>query len=161
MNLIIVCSVIMVVLFALSFTFKRRFGVMGLALAAGSVLSGIWSYDAGIIAQVAGAPSGVITKAIVSSFLVLLPAIVLFFHGKRYKTIFGRIIGAALFSVLAMAFLVEPLGNIFSYKSFGSEASQIIERGQMIAISVGLIIAVLDNFFAKKPVPVPEKHRKH
>ena len=43
MNVALVFAVILIALFGLAFLTKRRFGVLGLALAAGAMLSSLWA----------------------------------------------------------------------------------------------------------------------
>ena len=47
MNVVLIFGLLAVVLFGSAFVTRRRFGLLGLALAAGSILSGLWGYDAG------------------------------------------------------------------------------------------------------------------
>src|SRR6218665_3884594 len=110
MTPILILAGIAIVLFAGAFISKRRFGLLGLALTAGATLSTIWSYDAGLVVSSLGiVPEGAITQAATQSLVVLLPAILLLFHGYAYKNMVSRIIGSLLFAILALAFLVEPI----------------------------------------------------
>ena len=121
MEVILICVAIAVLLFVSAYLTRRRFGLLGLALAAGSILSGIWGYDAGFIASGLGFPTGSLTTAVTLAIIVLLPAGVLLFHGYTYKTFIGRIVGAALFTLLALAFLIEPLGHVLMPQGFGAD----------------------------------------
>lgn len=148
------------ILFIGSFLSKRRFGLLGLALTAGATLSTIWSYDAGLLIASTGlVPSGPMTNAVALSLVVLMPVIVLLFHGYRYKALFSRIIGSLLFTVLALAFLLEPIG--FALPLEGTSAylyNQALSYKDLV-ISVGVILAVIDLFFTK-PAHVAEKNSK-
>ncbi|NCQ54060.1 hypothetical protein GW791_01245 [Candidatus Saccharibacteria bacterium] len=139
---------------------KRRFGLLGLALATGSLLSGIWGYDLGLIASGLGVPSGPWTTAIILSLLILLPAGVLLFHGYTYNTMFGRIIGAGLFTLLALAFLVEPLGHILMPHGIGADVYNWLTNNRTIIIGAGLTLAVIDLFLTK-PAHLADKRHKH
>jgi len=147
-------------LFFGSFLSKRRFGLLGLALTAGATLSTIWSYDAGLVVSSTGlVPSGTMTQAVAQSLVVLTPAIVLLFHGYKYKALYSRIIGSLLFTILALAFLLEPIG--FALPLEGDLAywyKQALEYKETV-ISIGVILAVTDLFFTK-PVHVAEKNSK-
>jgi hypothetical protein len=125
MDVIIICLIIAVLIFVAAFITKRRFGLLGLALAAGSILSGIWGFDAGLEASAFGAPSGPLSTAAVSCVLILLPAGILLFHGDKYKTLIGRVIGAGLFTLLAIAFLIEPLSHAIAPQGFGSDVFEV------------------------------------
>ncbi len=160
MSVIIICLIIAVAVFAAAFITKRRFGLLGLALAAGSILSGIWAYDAGLEASAFGAPSNPLTTAFVSCFIILLPAGILLFHGDKYKTIVGRIIGAILFTLLAVAFMIEPLSSAIAPQGFGSNVFIWLVNNSKTIIGAGLVVAIIDLFLTKSP-HFPKKHHKH
>jgi hypothetical protein len=161
MNVVVVFAILAVVLFVGAYISKRRFGLLGLALAAGSILSTIWNYDAGLIVSAIGIiPEGPVTTAVTLSLIVVLPAILLLFHGYTYKHIIGRLVGAFLFTVLTLAFLVEPLGYVFTVEGSGSEAYMWLLNNKDVIISIGMIIAVVDLFFTK-PAHLAEKRGRH
>lgn len=161
MNVVLVFGILAVVLFVGAYISKRRFGLLGLALAAGSILSTIWNYDAGLVVGAIGViPEGPVTTAVTLSLIVVLPAILLLFHGYTYKHIVGRIVGAFLFTVVTLAFLVEPLGHVFALDGNGSDMYIWLVNNKDIIISIGMIIAVVDLFFTK-PAHLAEKRAKH
>ena len=157
---ILVFAALALLLFAGAFISKRRFGLLGLALTAGATLSTIWSYDAGLVVSSTGlVPEGVITQAVTQSLVVLLPAILLLFHGYTYKNLVGRIIGSALFAILALAFLVEPIGYALPLEGVGADVYGFLKNYKEVIISVGVILAVADLFFTK-PAAVAERSRR-
>lgn len=161
MNVVIIFAVLAIVLFMAAFTTKRRFGLLGLALAAGSILSTIWSFDAGLVVSAIGIfPPGPLTTAITLALIVLLPAIVLLFHGYTYKGLFGRVMGATLFTLLALAFLVEPLGFALPLDGIGANVYEKFVQYKEVVISVGMVIAVIDLFFTKPAAPLIERKSK-
>jgi len=160
MTPIIVFSALVIALFAGSFISKRRFGLLGLALTAGATLSTIWSYDAGLVVSSTGVlPDGVITQAVTQSLVVLLPAILLLFHGYAYKNMASRIIGSLMFAILALAFLVEPIGYALPLDGLGGVVYSNINQYKDVIISVGVICAIIDIFFTK-PAHLAEKSKK-
>lgn len=159
MEVILICVAIAVVLFVSAFIHKRRFGLLGLALAAGSLLSSIWGYDVGLIASGLGIASTPMTTAIILSLLILLPSGLLLFHGYTYNTIVSRAIGASLFTLLALAFLVEPLGHILILQGAGATAYQWLVDNKSMIIGAGLTIAVLDLFLTKPPQLADKRHK--
>jgi len=162
MNVAIVFGIIAVVLFAAAFITKRRFGLLGLALTAGSVLSTIWFDDAGLMVSATGwVPDGPLTDAVTLSLLVLLPPIVLLFHGATYKTVFPRIIGSLLFTVLALAFLVQPLGKALVLQGTGADIYAWLDMNSILIISIGVVLAVVDLFFTKPARKSDDKKSKH
>ncbi len=157
---IIILASVALALFFGAFISKRRFGLLGLALTAGATLSTIWSYNAGLVVAATGVvPDGVITQAIAQSLVVLLPAILLLFHGYSYKGVVGRIVGALLFTVLALVFLVEPLSYALPLDGTGGLVYSTIRQYKDIIISTGVILAVIDLFFTK-PAHLAEKSKK-
>jgi len=158
MNVIVVIIIVAILLFLGAFFSRRRFGLLGLALTAGATLSTLWSQDAGYLLSATGLISdGPLTNAVALSIVVLLPAIVLLFHGYTYKTMFGRIIGATLFMVLAVAFLVEPLGYALNLSGGAAEIYEQIVANKGIIVSAGVVIAIIDLFFTK---PAKSEHDK-
>jgi hypothetical protein len=161
MNVVVIFALLAVVLFVSAFITRRRFGLLGLALAAGSILSTIWSYDAGLVVGTIGIfPSGPLTTAITLALIVLLPAVVLLFHGYTYKNIVSRIIGALLFTLLALAFLVEPLGFALPLDGIGANIYSELVKYKEVIISIGMIAAVIDLFFTKPAAPLIERKSK-
>ena len=162
MNVVIVFAVLAVLLFGLAYFSKRRFGLLGLSLAAGSLLSGLWGYDAGLVVSGIGIfPKGSLTTAVTLSAIVLLPAILLLFHGYSYKGLIGRIVGATLFTLLALAFLVQPLGYALALEGFGVNIYQWLVANRDTIISLGLVIAVVDLFLTKPAHNSENKKSKH
>jgi len=161
MNVVLILGLLAVVLFGSAFVTRRRFGLLGLALAAGSILSGLWGYDAGLVVASLGIfPSGPLTTAVTLSAIVVLPAVLLLFHGYIYKNLVGRIIGALLFTLLTLAFLVEPLGHALILEGAGVDVYSWLVNNREIIIGIGMVLAVVDLFFTK-PAQLAEKRSKH
>ena len=145
MNVAIVFVIVLVLLFAMAYFTKRRFGVLGLALAAGSMLSGLWAAqltpfvrDAGLVVQ----NPPLIT--VVSVVLVLLPALFLLFSGPTYHDTPKRFIGALLFAALAFALLIEPLGSALVLQDEGRAVYEFFSSNRVYIVTLGLILAILD-----------------
>ncbi len=150
MNVVITFAAIAIALFISAYVTRRRFGLLGLALAAGSILSVIWSYDAGLVVGALGVfPSGPLTTAATLSVIVLLPPVILLFHGYAYKSVVGRIFGALMFTAVAMAFLIEPLSHAMTLTGTGASAYNWLIQNKDTVISFGMVIAVLDLFMTK------------
>lgn len=159
---VIVFAALAVILFLGAYISKRRFGLLGLALTAGATLSTLWTYEAGLIVSSTGlVPEGVVTQAVTQSLVVLLPAILLLFHGYTYKNRTSRIVGSLLFTVLALAFLVEPIGYALPLEGAGAQVYATLKNYKDLIISAGVVLAIVDLFFTK-PVHLAEKaHKKH
>lgn len=159
MEVVLIFAALAVTLFVSSFVCKRRFGLLGLALAAGSILSSIWGRDAETVSALLGFRSSSITSAVTLAAVILLPAVILLFHGYAYGSLFGRIIGASLFTALALAFLVEPLGHVFTLQGASADVYNWLIINKSMIIGVGLIIAVGDLFLTKPAVSSDKRHK--
>ena len=145
MDSVVALAIIGAALFFVAFLSKRRFGLLGLSLAAGAVLSNLWSQEAGLMVSSIGLiPNGSLADSLALSLVVLMPAIVLLFHSNKYHKMIPRIFGSLCFGLLALAFLINPLGNYFNMNSL-----EFIKSVQPIIISVGLVIAIIDVFLGK------------
>lgn len=163
MTSIVILGAIFVALFAMAFISKRRFGLLGLALTAGATVSVIWNDTAGLMVSATGlVPNGPITQAVTQSVIILLPAILLLFHGYTYKNMFARVVGSLFFAVLAMAFLIEPLGYALPLEGISTQVYNQFIYYRDVIISVGVVLAVTDIFFTK-PAHLAEKaaSKKH
>lgn len=162
MDVAAVFAVVLVILFLLAFATKRRFGVLGLALAAGAMLSNLWAEKlTPVIAQ-----TGVVVEkpplaTIVAAGLVLLPAVVLLASGPVYREAHERLIGALLFALLAVALLVEPLGGAMLLTGESKKVYDFIVENQVYIVTGGLIAAIVDILFTRMPRFGNSKHAKH
>lgn len=145
-------------LFAAAFITKRRFGLLGLALAAGSMLSTICGYEAGLIVSGLGFGSNILSASIVSVLIIVLPAFLILFHGYSYKTIIGQILGAMCFALLALAFIIEPLSQSLVFNGVGIGVYNWILGNKTVIIGAGLIIAIFDLLLAKPTKIYDKRH---
>lgn len=153
-------AVLAIVLFGCAFFSKRRFGLLGLALTAGATLSTIWEHEAGLVLSGFGLlPQGPLASAITLSSVVLLPAVLLLFHGYTYKNTIGRVVGSLLFTILALAFLVGPIGYALVLEGAGAEVYRVFTDNKDLIISAGVVLAIFDLFLTK-PAPRLDKSKK-
>lgn len=160
MNVLLVCLAVAAFLFAALFITKRRFGLLGLALAAGSILSGLWVDNASYILGMLNVTSSILIIAAVSAAIVLLPAMLMIFHDGKYRTFFGRVVGAGLFTLLAMAFLVEPIGRILIPEGLGATVFNWLVANNHTIIAVCLVLSIIDLLMPKHKKS-HEKHENH
>lgn len=157
MTAVAILAAVVLFLFAGSFFSKRRFGLLGLALAAGYVLSGLWHDTAEFMVSALGVfPEGVVTSFIATLALLLLPALLLFFHGYSYKTVTGRLVGSLLFTALAIAFFAEPMSKALVLEGMSVPVFGWIVANAATVIGVGVMAAVFDVFLSK-PVRLASK----
>lgn len=150
--------ILLVVLFAVVFFTKRRFGALGLALAAGSILSTLWAqdltpaiYEAGV--NLVSPP----LATVVAAALVLLPPVTLLFRGPTYKDMTKRVLGAAAFGLLACAFLLPILGDALVLEGDGKKIYDIIAAYRVWIVTAGLVFAVIDIMMTKSPKDVSKE----
>lgn len=150
MNVVIILSIILAILFATVFLTKRRFGLLGLALAAGSILSNLWSHDLTPLIRQAGleivSPPLV---SVVAAVLVLLPAVIVLFSSPANKKVLHRSIDAAAFAVMALAFLLPILGDALVLKEEGLQFYTLLTEYRAWVITGGVVYAIIDLLLAK------------
>jgi hypothetical protein len=151
-SFLVIFLMVIGVLFATSFLTKRRFGVLGLALAAGAMLSTLW---VGNLTPIIASAGFVIVKppleSLVSAGLILAPALLLLSSGPTYKTMRQRIIGAAAFAILATSLLLEPLGSALVIDSVGKPVYEFFVKYHAVIVTVALVLALLDLLVTKTP----------
>lgn len=160
MIIVIILLVLILALFAGAFLSKRRFGVLGLGLTAGAIISPIWGDNAGFVISSTGlVQEGPLINAIALSALILIPAVLFMFHGYTYKHIVGRLVGSLLFIILAAAFLIVPIGATLTLTGpAGNVYNWLVTHHEMI-ISVGVALVVADFLVARAPHKSERKHR--
>ena len=150
MNIVIIYGVILLVLFGMAYVTKRRFGVLGLALAAGAMLSELWAEKLTPIVASAGIQvSAPPLSTIVAVLLVLLPAVLLLTSGPVYNKRSERMIGALMFALLAVALLVEPLGSGLVLEGESLKVYELLFENRVYIVTAGLLVALFDLVFAK------------
>jgi hypothetical protein len=150
MNVAIVYGVTLLLLFGLAYFTKRRFGVLGLALAAGAMLSGLWAQQLTPLVKSTGFDISVPPLAtVVAVVLVLLPAVLLLASGPSYHNKVEQIIGATLFATLAVALLIEPLGSGLVLQGDSKQVYDWFYENRVYIVTIGLTAALVDLLFAK------------
>jgi len=144
--------IIIAALFATAYFTKRRFGVLGLALCAGSLISSMWTADVTPLIQSAGirllAPP---LSTVVAVGLVLLPAVLLLFSGPSYPKGWQRIVGAAAFALLATSFLLVPLGTGLVLDDTTQEYYDFLVHNRNVIITAAIAYSIFDILTLKTP----------
>lgn len=136
-------AIILVALFVLAFITKRRFGLLGLGLAAGTLLAGqaaTWLED--FFSMFSEYLGGVSPAVAATLLLILAPSLVLMLSGPKYHSLKGRLLGAILYTVMA-GFAILPF--VLSSIDIPSDIKNIVTTFHVSAIAIGIIIAVADN----------------
>lgn len=159
MNLVIIVLILIALLFALAFFTKRRFGVLGLALAAGAMLSKTWASDLTPYVKDAGiqlvAPP---LESVVASVLILLPAVLLLFSGPTYHVMWQKLLGSAAFALLALSFLLEPLAGALVLSGDSRTVYNFLIEYRTWIITGGIVYALIDLLMVRTPKHSGDKH---
>lgn len=158
---VIVIIVVSLALFALGYLARRRFGVLGLALAAGSLLANSMTRDLSRIINeynVPVEPLSTVTAA--SVFLTLLPALVLLLGGPTYKKRRQSIWGAIAFAAMAMLLILGPLTSSLPPDQLLKPFVHWVTENNSVLLAIGIIVAVVDAWLIKNRVVSPEEDKK-
>lgn len=140
----------LVLLFALAFLMKRRFGVLGLALTAGSLLSAYWTDAVKAFLETQGitlvAPP---LTSVVALSLILLPPVLLLFGGPKYNGKLQRLLGSFLFALMAFLIVLPTLTSIFVIESNAEAIVQILMQYKNSALAALIVYAVIDTMLAQ------------
>ncbi len=138
-------AVVLAVFWVLAYFSKRRFGVLGLALASGALISQAWSGQLiGLLERADISLASLSMAGVVSIGLVLLPAAVLLFSGPSYGSKKGRAIGAGLFAVFAITLVAEPISSMLVLDELGRTFFDYLASHQAYIITAGVVLAVLE-----------------
>ncbi len=152
MSIVAVLVAIVVVLFAVTYITKRRFGVLGLALCAGYLISEMWTAD--VTPFVRGAGFDLLSpplSSVVAAFLVLVPAVLLLFSGPTYSRHWQRLLGAGFFALLATSFILGPLGTALNLDESGQAIYTFLSDNKTFIITAGIAYAIYDVLTLRTP----------
>lgn len=132
-------------LFIVAFVMRRRIGAPILGLAAGSVLSSIWggASAAWLFSRDPNADS-LTLASLASAGLILLPAVLLMLRGRTYKSLLQKFVGAAVFTVVALAFLHTSLQGLAVPDGGLTAIGGFLDAQRSTVITAGLALAVFD-----------------
>lgn len=149
-------------LFVLAFVTKRRFGVLGLGLAAGVVLSQLWAPTLSGFLRSQGLPVEPLSHLTVAQVLLtLVPALLLLSAGPKYHDRKGALIGSLLFAVLATLFVISPITRDFSVEGDTSPVFDFITTWQNVLVAAGVALAIVDMLLAHGPKLPRRGKEKH
>lgn len=161
MNGLAVLIGLVLVLFIAAYFTKKRFGILGLALIAGSFLSGLWTYEGGLMASVLGFQSGSLTNAFVAIAIIIAPSLILMVHGYSYSNKIMRVMGSVAYALFAAILLMTPIRMAFDVSDVGSEIFLFISNNYKLLVSGCIIAAIIDVFIAKTASKGANKKGKH
>lgn len=158
MTLIVIAS-LLTVFFVLAFLSKRRFGTLGLALAAGALLANqltVWL--AGNLTNF-DVYTGILPEKVAANIaLTLLPALALLLSGPAYVKKKQAVIGALAFAVMATMLILAPLASVLPSDENSRTVLLFIATYNDIILTSLIIFAVVDAWLTHN---VPSRKKKH
>jgi hypothetical protein len=156
MNITLV--IIVIILFAVVYFAKRRFGMLALAMVAGSIISASWSGYVTIVLQLQGvrliSPP---LNVVVAGMLIVLPAAFLLFVGPTYRKKWQRIVGSLLLSIFGIVLITAAIQREAPTLLLGNQVITNALQFYPVVLVVGVILAIADTVHAH----LPRKNRKH
>lgn len=145
MSYILVFVAMAGLLFALSYIVKRRFGVLVLALLAGSLLASLWTET--LTPLVASA--GIVTvrpplSSIVALTVTLAPAFVLFLGGPAAHGKHERLVGSLIFALVATMLSFHWLNDALVIDGAGRVLHDFLSQYQALILTGGVVAAIVD-----------------
>lgn len=162
MSALVLVAILAAVIFNLSYLTKRRFGVMGLALLAGYVLTVLWASGTPMLAATIGLPSvGAFSAVTIVTLLILfLPVMLLFFGGPIYGNKRSRLIGSLLFTSLAVVFTLDILQGSLVLLGSDRVVFDLVAEHRTLILSVAIAFSIFDLMAIHTPNLLPGKDRK-
>lgn len=149
-------------LFALAFVTKRRFGVLGLGLSAGALLSGTWSTQLASFLSSQHIRTGDFSSQIIAvCLLTLAPALLLLVGGPTYNKKMLALIGSAGFALLGSLLVLGPISPLINAPSNVQNILNLAAKYQPGLVALGVALAVIDMFLARSPGKFGRRHNSH
>lgn len=149
--------VITLLLFALAVVTKRRFGPLGLGLAAGALLAESWADGVGGVFDAIGLRSSELPSATLGGMvLIIVPSLLLLISGHTYKRLIPAIIGAAGYAAMALLLMLGVAGAHVPAGGLVATVLHFANSYRTELVALGVALAVLDMFLARS-----SHHSKH
>lgn len=149
-------------LFLLAYLTRRRFGVLGLGLAAGVILANQFADPLTASLEASAMDLGHLSAGTWAQLILILsPALLLLVSGPKYASGRAALLGASGFVVLTLALLLEPLSADIAW--LAQDLGQLVEflaEWQGMVVAIGVIVAVIDMFMSHNSKFLP-KRSKH
>lgn len=161
MDVVVLFLAIVFVVAAGAFLSGRRFGILAVGLAVGSVLSELWASELAKLVASFGVATPLLPVGVWSAVgLLLLPVVLLLMSGPRQQNKMWRLASAVGVGLLAAAFLVVPLGRFMTLEGDVLQVYQILKSYWTYVVTIGLVIGVADVFMTHSGghTHTPKKH---
>lgn len=154
MTFYIVLGIYAAILALIVYLTRRSFGLLGLGLIAGALMARLWAPDlTPLVAQ-----AGIIIVqppllSIVAICLTLLPALLLIPRAPRAHGQIAMASNALLFAALAVVLTFDPfLAGVVADDS-AKKLIDAIEQYQPTIVTAGVVLSLLDIWFARTSAP--------
>lgn len=161
MTYLIILALYCAALFVVVWLSRRSLGVPTLALAAGALMADLWTNSlTPIVAQ-----SGLVIiqpplTSVVAVVLTLLPALLVMVRQHKVSSHYRSIIGSLVFAVLAVLLTYGAFSNAVVLDEASKQYALEIIKYQNIAITVCILLAVVEVLVFKAAHPHANKHHK-
>lgn len=146
-------------LFILAYFSKRRFGLLGLGLIAGVIVSSSWSTYVTSMLQVQGVHLNFPPLSIlVAGFLIVLPALLLLLVGPTYHKKWQRLVGSILFAFFSIIFITSMIYQEAPALVGGEDFAVLAASTQ--ATSIILVVALAFGDVVLSHLPKRKEHNK-
>lgn len=144
--------IIALVLFAVMYITKRRYGLLALAMVAGSIISASWSGYVTTLLQDQGVkllspPLNVVVAVV----LIILPAVFLLFVGPKYRQKWQQITGSLLFALLGTLLIAVAISRETPTAIADNQVAVMAAQAYPLIIVIGVTVAIIDTMLAHMP----------
>lgn len=158
MSSLVITILVFASLVAACYFSKRRFGLLALGLAAGSLLSTMWATETSyIVSSLSIVPSGAVTSGLSILVVTVLPAIVLMFKGPKHKSMPIRAVSSVAFGLLGVTLTYASIQSVAT--TGGPDVLQPLFQYKNLIISAGMIMGVVDIMIGKSSEKSDKKHK--
>ena len=145
--MVIVISVIAIILFFLALLSRRRFGALGLSLAAGALLSSTLANDISTLLANLDVSTGSIPYLTASQILlIIMPPFLVLLNGPSYSGRLQTIFGSICFALLGTLLLLGPISVIVPYNDQARSLLSLISPYTKPVLAVLVGIAIVDTW---------------
>jgi hypothetical protein len=159
MNGLMIIVATFVVLFLLAFFTKRRFGYLGLGLAAGVLLNQLVGGWLGDLLQSSGLNiSPLQPKDLVTIVLTILPSVLLLWTGPKHHQKLGRFFTSLLYALITTALILIPITTAFPVDDANARnVLSFIHDIQLPLLTFGIVLAIVDILLPHKSLDKSKK----
>lgn len=160
--ILVMLAVVFFCLFVAAFLSKRRFGTLGLGLAAGALLASELSRDVAVwLQQYNVSLMDFPSVSFAAMLLTVLPALVLLVSGPTYGSKKTAFLGALAFALMGTMLLTGPIST--GYPIMDVDTARLFNftaTYQSYLVAAGVILAVVDSWLTHnfKPLSSKKKH---